>query len=78
MLHIRVSFSSHPFALPFTTMSLQLVAGLESVPYSVMKAFVERLDPAIMCEMAMMSVFKVGVHWRCALGPLLGAVSPSL
>jgi len=39
---------------------VQLVAGLEAVPYPVMKAFVERLDPAIMCEMAMMSVFKVG------------------
>lgn len=35
------------------------MAGLEAVPYSVMKAFVERLDPAIMYEMAMMSVFKV-------------------
>ena len=43
-----------------TCVCMQLVAGLDAVPYSVMKAFVERLDPAIMCEMAMMSVFKVG------------------
>lgn len=50
----------HPIHPKPPSICPQLVAGLEAVPYSVMKPFVERLDPAIMCEMAQMSVFKVG------------------
>lgn len=38
----------------------QLVAGLRSVDYEVVKVFVQRLDRGIMREMALMGVLKVG------------------